>query len=159
MESVLGFIILKFIMWIFPLRKIEDVSKIFTQEQKSDSLPIKSDSTDVDTHTVEPPVQQTIDGKKVICLVYLPVTNMDWKIFLDVCRYQCWKFRADSTRYHWCIISCSFSSDRNYPRKVTVSPHSSHFQTTCYFLTKLFFPTCRYLTHQSWAILSILKSI
>ena len=26
MESVLDFIILKFIMWIFPLRKIEDVS-------------------------------------------------------------------------------------------------------------------------------------
>ena len=27
MESVLGFIILKFILWIFPSRKIEDVSK------------------------------------------------------------------------------------------------------------------------------------
>jgi len=26
MESVLGFIILKFILWIFPSRKIEDVS-------------------------------------------------------------------------------------------------------------------------------------
>ena len=77
MESVLGFIILKFIMWIFPLRKIEDVSKIFTQEQKSDSLPIKSDSTDVDTHTVEPPVQQTIDGKKIIYLFYPSATNMN----------------------------------------------------------------------------------
>ena len=63
---------------------------------------------------------------------------MNWKFFLDVFRYQCWKFRADSTRYHWCIISCSFSSDRNYPRKGTVSPHSSHFQTTCYFLTNFF---------------------
>ena len=27
MESVLGFIILKFILWIFPSRKIEDVSQ------------------------------------------------------------------------------------------------------------------------------------
>ena len=27
MESVLGFIILKFILWIFPSRKIEDVSR------------------------------------------------------------------------------------------------------------------------------------
>jgi len=32
MESVLGFIILKFIMWIFPLRKIEDVSGRAPQE-------------------------------------------------------------------------------------------------------------------------------
>ena len=43
--------------------------EIFTQEQKSGSLSIEGDPTDVDTQTVESPVQQTIDGKKVICLV------------------------------------------------------------------------------------------
>jgi len=30
--------------------------EIFTQEQKSDSLPIESDSADVNTQTVEPPI-------------------------------------------------------------------------------------------------------
>ena len=49
----------------------------FTQEQESDSLPIENDPIDTVTQTIESSVQQTIDGKKVICLVYLPVTNMD----------------------------------------------------------------------------------
>ena len=123
--------------------------EISTQEQNMNSPSVECDLIDIDTQTVNSLVQQTIDGKEVICLFYPSTTNMNQKIFLDVCRYQCRKFIADSTRYHWCIISCSFSSDRNYPRKGTVSPHSSHFQTTCYLLTKLFFPTCRYLTHQS----------
>ena len=34
------------------------------QEQESDSLPIKNDPAIVDTRTVEPSVQQIIDGKK-----------------------------------------------------------------------------------------------
>ena len=41
----------------------------FMQGQKSGSLSIEGDPIDVDTQTVESPVQQTIDGKKVICLV------------------------------------------------------------------------------------------
>ena len=49
----------------------------FMQEQKSDSPPVKNDPVDVDTQTIESPVQQTIDGKKVICLVYLSATNMN----------------------------------------------------------------------------------
>ena len=49
----------------------------FTQGQESDSLPIEGDPVDVDTQTVESLVQQTIDGKKVTCLVYLSTTNMN----------------------------------------------------------------------------------
>ena len=48
----------------------------FTQEQKSDSPPVENDPIDVDTQTIESPVQQTIDGEKVIYLVYLPATNI-----------------------------------------------------------------------------------
>ena len=49
----------------------------FTQRQKSSSLPIEGDPVDVDTQTVESLVQQTIDGKKVICSVKLSATNMN----------------------------------------------------------------------------------
>ena len=35
MESVLGFIILKFILWIFPSRKIEDVSTVVASVELS----------------------------------------------------------------------------------------------------------------------------
>ena len=108
------------------------------QEQKINSPSVEGDPIDVATQTVNSPVQQTIDGKKIIYLFYPSATNMNWKNFLDVCRYQYWKSRADSTRYHWCIISYSFSLDRTYPRKGTISPHSSYFQTTCYFLPKFF---------------------
>ena len=53
------------------------------QEQKSDSPPVENDPIDVDTQTVDPPVQQTIDGKKVIYLVYLPTTIIIfWNISL-----------------------------------------------------------------------------
>jgi len=48
----------------------------FMLEQKSDSPPVENDPIDVDTQNVEPPVQQTIDGKKVIYLVYFPTTNI-----------------------------------------------------------------------------------
>ena len=47
------------------------------QEQESDSLPIENDPVDVDTQTVKSLVQQTIDGKKTIRLVYLSTTNMN----------------------------------------------------------------------------------
>ena len=36
MESVLGFIILKFILWIFPSRKIEDVSVAEGEEEEEE---------------------------------------------------------------------------------------------------------------------------
>ena len=53
------------------------------QEQKSDSPPVENDPIDVDTQTVESLVQQTIDGKKVIYLVYVPTTNIIfWTISL-----------------------------------------------------------------------------
>ena len=48
-----------------------------TQGQKSSSLPIDGDPVDVDIQTIKSLVQQTIDGKKVICLVYLSATNMN----------------------------------------------------------------------------------
>ena len=51
--------------------------EIFTQGQESSSLPIEGDPIDVDTQIVESSVQQTIDGKKVVCLVYLSATNMN----------------------------------------------------------------------------------
>jgi len=55
----------------------------FTQGQKSSNLPIEGDSADVDTQSIESLVQQTIDGKKVICLVYLPTTNIIfWEVSL-----------------------------------------------------------------------------
>ena len=41
----------------------------FKQGQESSSLSIEGDLIDVVTQTIESPVQQTIDGKKVICLV------------------------------------------------------------------------------------------
>ena len=120
--------------------------EIFTQEEKSNNLPIESDSADVDTQTVEPLVHQTIDGKKIIYLFYPFATNMNWKIFLDICRYQCWKFRADSTRYHWCIISHSFFSNGSYPRKGTVftSPFIS-LSTDLILLTRFPLLICRHL--------------
>ena len=49
----------------------------FTQGQESGSLPIEGDPIDVDTQTVESLVQQTVDGKEVICLVHLSATNMN----------------------------------------------------------------------------------
>jgi len=48
----------------------------FMQEQESDSPPIDSDPIGAIIQTVESPVQQTIDGKKVICLVYLSAPNL-----------------------------------------------------------------------------------
>ena len=54
------------------------------QEQESDSLPIETnpigianDPVVVDTQIVGPPVQQTVDGKKVICLFYPSATSMN----------------------------------------------------------------------------------
>ncbi|XP_066392044.1 uncharacterized protein [Miscanthus floridulus] len=44
------------------------LEEIFMQEQKFDSLPIESDSAHVDTQTVKPLVQQTIDDTNVECL-------------------------------------------------------------------------------------------
>ena len=47
------------------------------QEQEFDSLPINNDPIGAVIQTVESLVQQTIDGEKVICLVYLSATNMN----------------------------------------------------------------------------------
>ena len=47
------------------------------QEQESDNLPIENDPIGVVTQTVESPVQQTIDGKKIIYLFYPFATNMN----------------------------------------------------------------------------------
>ena len=47
------------------------------QEQEFDSLPINNDPIGAVIQTVESPIQQTIDGKKVICLIYLSTTNMN----------------------------------------------------------------------------------
>ena len=47
------------------------------QEQESDSLPIENDPAVVDIQTVNPQVQHTTDGKKVICLVYFSAKNMN----------------------------------------------------------------------------------
>ena len=47
------------------------------QEQESDSLLIENDPAVADIQTVDPLVQHTIDGKKVICLVYFSTTNMN----------------------------------------------------------------------------------
>ena len=46
------------------------------QEQESDSPPIDSDPVGAVIQTVESLVQQTIDGNKVICLVYLSASNL-----------------------------------------------------------------------------------
>ena len=47
------------------------------QEQESDSLPIENDPVGVVIQTVESPIQQTIDGKKIIYLFYPSTTNMN----------------------------------------------------------------------------------
>ena len=49
--------------------------EMFTQEQESDSLPIENDFAVADIQTVDPQVQHTTDGKKVICLVYFSAKN------------------------------------------------------------------------------------
>ena len=56
----------------------------FTQEQESNSLPIENDSVSiennpavVDTQTVDSPVQDTTDGKKIIYLFYPSATIMN----------------------------------------------------------------------------------
>ena len=51
------------------------------QEQESDSpsIGVENDPVAVDTQTVDSPVQQTTNGKEVICLVYLSATNMNQK--------------------------------------------------------------------------------
>ena len=46
------------------------------QEQESDNPPIDSDPIGTVIQTIESPVQQTIDGKKVICLAYLSASNL-----------------------------------------------------------------------------------
>ena len=56
--------------------------KISTQEQKINSPSVEGDPIDVDTQTVNSPVQQIIDGKKIIYLFYPSATNMNWKISL-----------------------------------------------------------------------------
>ena len=48
----------------------------FMQEQESNSPPIDSDPISAVIQTVESPVQQAIDDKKVICLVYLSAPNL-----------------------------------------------------------------------------------
>jgi len=52
------------------------LEETFMQEQESDSPPIDSDHVGAVIQTIESPVQQTIDGKKVICLVYLSAPNL-----------------------------------------------------------------------------------
>ena len=47
------------------------------QEQESVSLLIENDPAVADIQTVDPPVQHTTDGKKVICLVYFSAKNMN----------------------------------------------------------------------------------
>ena len=47
------------------------------QEQESDSLPIENDPAVADIQNVDPQVQHTTDGKKVICLVYFSATSMN----------------------------------------------------------------------------------
>jgi len=47
------------------------------QEQKIDSPLVEGDPIDVATQTVNSPVQQTIDGKKIIYLFYPSATNMN----------------------------------------------------------------------------------
>ena len=42
--------------------------KTSTQEQKPASPPIEDGPIDADTRTVNSPIQQTVDGKKFICL-------------------------------------------------------------------------------------------
>ena len=44
---------------------------MFTQEQGSDSLPIENDPVGIVIQTIESPVQQITDGKKIIYLFYL----------------------------------------------------------------------------------------
>ena len=93
--------------------------------------------------------------------IYFILLQQTWtkKIFLDVCRYQCWKFRADSTRYHWCIISCSFSSTRASSRKGTM--FTSPFillSTDSILLIRFPLLIYRHLILQLWAIPSTLKN-
>ena len=52
------------------------------QEQEPDSplndpIGIEGDPIAVDTQTIDSPVQQTTDGKGVICSIYLSATNMN----------------------------------------------------------------------------------
>ena len=51
--------------------------EILMQEQESDSLPIENDPIGIVIQTIESPVQQTIDGKKIIYLFYPFATNMN----------------------------------------------------------------------------------
>ena len=46
-------------------------------EQEFDSLLIENDPAIVDTQTIDSPVQHTTNGKKVPCLVYFSITNMN----------------------------------------------------------------------------------
>ena len=47
------------------------------QEQKINSPLVEGNPIDVDTQTINSPVQQTIDGKKIIYLFYPSATNMN----------------------------------------------------------------------------------
>ena len=47
------------------------------QEQESDSLFIENDPAIADIQSADSLVQHTIDGNKVICLVYFSATNMN----------------------------------------------------------------------------------
>ena len=74
---------------------------------------VEGDSAVVDTKTVDSPIRHTTNGKKVIHSLLLQQSRT--KNFPYHCK--CWELRADSTRYYWCIISCSSSLDRGYHRK------------------------------------------
>ena len=47
------------------------------QEQESDSLPIESDLAAADIQAIDPPIQQTTDGRKDTCSIYFSRTNMN----------------------------------------------------------------------------------
>ena len=90
------------------------------QEQESDNLLIENDPAAADIQTVDSPIQHITNGRKVRYSIYFSTIKHELKIFPDVCRCQCWEFRADSTRYYWCIIGSSSSSDRGHYREGTV---------------------------------------
>jgi len=63
--------------------------QIFMQEQNMNSPSAEGDLIDVDTQTINSPVQQTIDGKKNHISILSFYNNHKLKILFDVCRYQC----------------------------------------------------------------------
>ena len=55
-----------------------DATKVIsTQEQKIDRPSVENNPINVDTQAINSPVQQTIDGKKIIYLFYPFATDMN----------------------------------------------------------------------------------